>query len=122
MRLKIRTLMIGVAVVAVLIGVGISVRRSIFLSREAASCSWFESFWRERADDSRKLAEDFSQLAKEYPKGSYVSELRGLAANLAKKSDQEVERADYYGRMKAKYEAASRRPWLSVKPDPPMPE
>jgi hypothetical protein len=120
-RFTVRRLMIAVAVVAVLIGAGISVRRSIFLSREAAACSGFESFWRDQGHYSRKAAEDYSRIAKMSTDSNFASELRGLARDSAEQAEHDVERADYFGRLKAKYEAAVRRPWLSVEPDPPNP-
>jgi hypothetical protein len=47
-----------------------------------------------------------------------------LAANFA--SFEQAEKikalADFDARMKAKYEAAVRLPWLPVEPDPPRPE
>jgi hypothetical protein len=109
-RLTVRRLMIAVAVVAVLIGAGISVRRSIFLSREAAACSRFESFWQDQEHASRKSAEDFLRLAKEFPESNFASELREFARESAKRAENDVEWADYFGRMKTKYEAAPRRP------------
>jgi hypothetical protein len=71
-----------------------------------------------------RLAHRYSKLARAY--GLIVDVNRGkrvaLPGGLIIQSVGSPRLADYYAKMRWKYERASRYPWLPVKPDPPLPE
>jgi hypothetical protein len=98
-RFRLRTLMLGVVVMATLIGT------ERVLRRRAA--------YLERAQRYAKLEAWFSRSAEGWAPGQATSPgvaefYRGVAAR--------------YGRLRAKYERASACPWLAVEPDPPIRE
>lgn len=49
-------------------------------------------------------------------------EMEPSLAEIAAFRDKFAARAEYWTRLKQKYERAARYPWLPVKPDPPAPE
>lgn len=106
-RFRIRTLMIAVAVVAVLTGAGVKWWRSalsheyrwkayVALHREEKHGG--HSFWYHAGPNAAYISEGGSQL------------------------QPDPVLAEYYCRLRAKYERAARYPWFPVEPDPPPPE
>src|SRR5690242_6532202 len=96
-RFRLRTLMIAVAVAALLLAAKLARERSVV--------------YRERSFVAECFARaiDFSLAG---------AEMRGDAIAAAK--HREAQR--YYLRLAAKYRRAARFPWLPVPPDPPPPE
>jgi hypothetical protein len=128
-RFTVRRMMIAVAVVAVLIGVGLHVERAIRFSRLstnyvefAAMYAEYESILRKRERNHRELAERERESADKFQRSSSVELWRRLAQEDTDRADKFKSLAEYHSRMKAKYQAAARRPWLDVEPDPPRPE
>lgn len=91
-RLKIRGLMAGVAIVGVVLGVMIE-RQNRF--RRLASCH--------QAECKRLLN-------------------LGVILFAGSEDDPVVRRVEWHYPMQLKYERAARSPWLPVAPDPPRPE
>jgi hypothetical protein len=94
-RLTLFRMMVVVAAVGVALGVGVEVARLAQLAssyrKKAADC----------ADTERNLVDSFYQNP--HPGNQFL-----------------MDSAAYYGGLKRKYEAAARRPWVSVPPDPPV--
>ena len=123
-RLKIRTLMILVALVAVLIGAGVEGTRlwwvSVSYRAEASAASNFEKF-------SRQLL-----LTKE---SSFMRYSEAMALDYWEEAERElshylncgptaliVKNINYYHFLRVKYERAASHPWEYVAPDPPEPD
>ena len=72
----------------------------------------------------------FKRLADEYAKKSYSEMLSGFQVQHARyptegelrMGDEHFRLMDYYDELKAKYNRAAARPWLTVKPDRPPPD
>ena len=102
-RFTLRRMMIAVACVTILFGTA-------------------ERLWRRHVT--------FKRLADEYAKKSHDEMLSGFRVQHARyPSEGELKMGvehfhltDYYDELKAKYERAAARPWLSVEPDRPPPE
>jgi hypothetical protein len=121
-RFTVRRLMVAVAVVAILIGIILQVVRAIRFSRSAARFAEFEAVWRENAVDDRRMAEHSRRLlADGLDRSNYAQVLLQSADSDTQRAEKADTLAAYLGRMKAKYLAAARRPWLAVEPDPPWP-
>lgn len=107
-RFRIRTLMIAVAVVAVILCgarlAKIEQKRKAFRTRAAIHATYGRSF--------RDAYEKRTAVAFEFPHGPVFA--RTLALRLAW--------AEYHESLALKYEHAARYPWLPVEPDPPEPE
>lgn len=88
-RFRIRTMMVAVAVVAVIVGAGTLYRRTADYKAHAAYC-----------------AEMANYCALNYPLWDESEANRR-------------EQLDYWDRQSHKYEFAARHPWLPVKPEPP---
>ena len=101
-RFRLRSMMILVAVLA--------------LSLSAAV------LWRRR-EHYRRLAEAYALTEMVLRVDSNMA--RGSAAfpllDLSESMDRNARQADYYARLRRKYERAARRPWLPVEADPPEP-
>jgi Tfp pilus assembly protein PilX len=128
-RFTVRRMMIAVAVVAVLIGVGLQIRRAIRFSRLSANYlelaamdAEYESILRKRERNHRELAEIERESADKFQQSSIVELWRRLAQEDTDRADKFKLLAEYHASMKAKYQAAARRPWLHIEPDPPRPE
>lgn len=112
-RFRIRTLMIMVAVAAVLTGVGIDFRRrvgyrqSMLRRHHEASLPWYCELYA----DAGGLSD---------PSDEIVSPGPGL--DIVLKAEAIDRRSEYHVRMKEKWTHAVRSPWLPVAPDPPPPE
>ncbi len=102
-RFRLRTMMILVAVLALSL---------------SAAVLWL------RREQYRRLAEVYSLTEKVLRVDSHMA--RGTAAfpllDLSDSMDRNARQADYYARLRRKYERAATRPWLPVAPDPPPPE
>lgn len=99
-RLTVRGLMIVVAVVGLVIGLGVEGERR----RER-----YLSLARQHAIIREDLHK-FLVIVSPTDSVQFFGDRRAIA-----------DRVGYHGRLKAKYEAAARFPWLPVEPDPPEP-
>jgi hypothetical protein len=115
LRFTVRRMLIAVAIVAILCGGGVQIRRAIAFSQLASSHTSFGLFWHSQEQWHRQFAR--SILESDRPRLS-----ENDAAEQTEQAEKSKVLADYHAAMKAKYEAAARRPWLSVEPDPPRPE
>jgi hypothetical protein len=118
----VRRLMIAVAVVAILLGVSLHVRNVSLYSMRISHHSKCESSWREDEWRHRKRAEEIRKLAEDPGQRSGAEWWRQYAERETVRADKFKALADYHGQMKTKYQAAARRPWLPVEPDPLQPE
>jgi hypothetical protein len=104
-RFTVRRMMIAVAVVAILIGVGLQVKGLYQRFHECSRQASTHGFYGECLD---RLANEWAQKDDRIESLTQAKRLRLLA--------------EYQRRIKAKYEAAKWRPWIDVEPDPPGPE
>jgi hypothetical protein len=124
-QFTVRRLMIAVAVVAILFGVGLHIRLSRLsanFAKRAAMYAKFESVWREQGLFCREQEEQLRKWANDPRQGVDGPEFWGrLAQDETDRAEKLKTLADFDASMKAKYEAVARRPWLPVEPDPPSP-
>src|SRR5437870_4239665 len=90
-RMTVRGLMIAVAIVAIVLGVGIL---------------------KKRRDERLKRLAFYSRLERKYT-------ARAQASAPGRFIDAEQERLNFFRAMRRKWEWAASRPWESVEPDPP---
>jgi hypothetical protein len=129
-RFTVRRLMIAVAIIAILCGVGLQIRLAIRLSRLSAEYAQrvakfadFESTWRKSERHHRQRGEELRKLVDDPRQGVGGPEFwRRQAKGEADEAEKLKSLADFHASMKAKYQAAARRPWIDVEPDPPWPE
>jgi hypothetical protein len=129
-RFTVRRLTVAVAIIAILCGVGLQIRRSIRLSRLSteyaqvgARYAEFESTWRQGERSHRERGEELRKLVDDPRQGVGGPEFwRRLAKGETDEAEKLKTLAEFHASMKAKYQAAARRPWLDVEPDPPWPE
>jgi hypothetical protein len=119
LRVRVRTLMIGVAIAALLSGGEILQRRSQAFQKKALLHEALENYDMSVLNYGTHLIlrPDFRvEIIATVPEtpshhtfpGDIVESIRQCA--------------EYHSRMKAKYEAAARRPWIQVEPDPEIPD
>ena len=134
-RFRLRTLMVAIAAVALLLGVGFAAVRlearcsafrakaSEFASREALFAKHVESVIRmagetERADwectEQSRLCSGMDRLKCLASVALFRSETAKHKAQI----DRYQARADWFAMMKDRYQYAASHPWLSVPPDP----
>jgi hypothetical protein len=106
-RFRLRTLMVAVAVLALLLMGGIMVWRSANYRRLAA----FHEEMERRQERAVRGIESLAQAATD-PKD---------AAAARRDAAHEARIGRYHAGLKAKYLRAAARPWESVAPDPPRP-
>ena len=100
----VRRPILAVAVVAILLGLGLSWQRR----QRFRALAWDYAF---RADMAVQVARVFPGQPTVYHHDNAVNRSGEIRpANLA-----------YYARMRDKYERAARYPWMTVEPDPPEP-
>jgi hypothetical protein len=129
-RFTVRRMMIAVAVIAILCGVGLQIRRAIRLSRlsaeyaqQAAKYAEFESTWRQSERHHREREQELRKLVDDPRQGVDGPEFWRRQAKIeADQAEKLKPLVEFHATMKAKYQAAARRPWLPVDPDPPWPE
>jgi hypothetical protein len=118
--MRLRSLLIGVAAIALMLG-GWRMAKLASHYREEAKYHGF----------AESLARYTAQLARDYPdenaRRAAISRMGRVSlpvdSHVARRTTQEWERlAAYNGAMKRKYERASSHPWLTIEPDPPEPE
>jgi hypothetical protein len=125
-RFRLRTLMIAVAVIAVVIPPGIEAQRLGQVSSRrqllAAMCKGREDSLRSdaqrhatmlAAEEAQFAAAPMSAALREL-RSQYIKERRGEREELNRKLDDAAA-------LTRKYERAARYPWLPVAPDPPGP-
>jgi hypothetical protein len=135
-RVRVRTLLIAVAVAAVMLWTGIMIQRSVAFSRlarhhaaiasqalavstaledPAAMCLSYADMWRARAEEAN---------------GKDAPEMHARRVHLIEQAENWKRQAEeartknapivaYHHRLAQKYSRAASRPWLSVTPDPP---
>lgn len=105
--------MVVVAVVAVAFAVVVEVPRLWVLHRHYLGMAEKFRYWEVRLNGLVEIRQDLNYYSTSQPRFPEPS-----PARLARMKIQ----ADYYARMRAKYERAARLPWFRVEPDPPLPE
>lgn len=100
-RFTVRRLMVAVGVLAILLGIAVQARRAL-LNYE---------IYKEKAYDY-----DTEEGSMRY---IYMVHCQDSPEEVKERLRRLIQ---YYGAMKAKYEAAMRHPWIDVEPDPPVPE
>lgn len=120
-RFRIRTLMIAVAVVAVLTACAAGAWRLNRLSRYYRSQAAILSHAEKRATEGLKdQEEELASIAKRDPLArAKLKDFEDVARHCA---GQYAALAEHAAALKLKYERAARYPWLPVEPDPPEPE
>jgi hypothetical protein len=109
-RFTVRRMMVAVAVVAMILGIGLAAKR---LQERRTRALALAKYFRSREDKERRmlgLPEFRSHLASLGP-DARRDDLRDR--------EKEIER---HGLMRLRYERASRYPWLPMEPDPPEPK
>ena len=141
LRFRIKTLMVAVAVVAVLTWGFNLYRLSSLYSYRSASAKAGETEHVERCRARDLTLEQFEEtwlvvegelraIGDSESRGTYRKKrLKEIAAKyeegcralrLLRVREQAI--ATHYARLKDKYERAARYPWLPIAPDPPLPE
>jgi hypothetical protein len=133
-RITLRSLMILVAIVAVISGVEMTWKRWALYRTNAAAYANQEAvalevarrqedacarMWRD-AEDVRGLSkrDRDNQEAQALLVRTAESFMQGASIQ-AERARLSRQRAVYYGRLKDKYKRAAARPWQAVEPDPP---
>jgi hypothetical protein len=111
-RFTVRTLMVAVAIVAVICGGAIEVPRLWILRQQYLSFAEKYRYWETRLNGAVGIRQEITYYSMRLPRGPEPS-----PARLAKMKAE----ASYYARLRAKYERAARLPWLPVAPDPAPP-
>jgi hypothetical protein len=126
MRFTVRRLMIAVAVVAILLAVGLEARwmhqKYQGYTRRAFLHAYGESMYSEWVAREIKSEAGYRSMVEKYGQTGFEVHLLHLADLNGRNAAKHTLWAEYHTRMKVKYEAAMRRPWLPVEPDPPRPE
>jgi hypothetical protein len=112
-RLKVRTLMIAVAIVAILLGAMVELPRLWNLRQQYLGFAAKYGYWETRLNGAVDLRQEITYYSIRLPRGPEPSPDR-LARMKAE--------ASYFAGLRAKYERAARFPWLPVEPDPPEPK
>jgi hypothetical protein len=138
LRIKIRTLMIGISAVAVILGVGIAAARlkarsSAYRARAAEYASKEELFTKhikyvvKMAAETEEAARDCTEESRNhsgFDRLLVVANSKLFRAQTTKHKNSIARyqaKADWYAMMKTRYQFAGSHPWLSVPPDPPEP-
>lgn len=121
-QFRVRTLLIGVALLAFLFAWGRMGQRWFRCRHRAiVAAAWKESY-RETGDLFNKQANTFAALARRKGLGTLELENFHRQENFYRgMADGYRALSDWSGRMQAKYEKAKTRPWRSIPPDPPAP-
>jgi hypothetical protein len=111
-RIRVRTLMVAVAVVAVLFGGIIELPRLWSLRQQYLWLAEKYGYWEGRLDGAVRIRQEITYYSLRLPRGAEPS-----PARLARMKTE----ASYYAGLRAKYERAASFPWLHVAPDPAPP-
>jgi hypothetical protein len=111
-RFTVRTLMVAVAVVAILFGGMIELPRLWSLRQQYLGFAEKYGYWETRLNGAVGIRQEVTYYSTRLPRGPEPSPAR-LAEMKAE--------ASYYAGLRAKYERAARLPWLPVAPDPAPP-
>src|SRR5262249_28254588 len=111
-RFTVRRLMVAVAVVAILFGGMVELPRLWTLRQEYLVLAEKYGYWETRLDGAVGIRQAITYYSARLPRGPEPSPDR-LARMKAE--------ASYYAGLRAKYERATRHPWLPVAPDPAPP-
>lgn len=139
-RLRIRTLMVAIAIAGLLIGGSLEIARWRRLraeyQRQVAHHNSHLGYDRKLLANARKgraiavdAVSDSERIlaeARSDDQKSYAREWRDYWAKYIEFYDREIagiqRHADYHAELAAKYSGAFHRPWITVSPDPPEPE
>ena len=109
-RFRLRTLLVAVAVVALLMGGSVEVVR---LRRQSA-------IYRDRADHHAAVEGVLRSIAARQGDGSPVDDSPGPGVRSKRFTARIM--AEHEARLRLKYDRAVARPWRPVAPDPPPPD
>jgi hypothetical protein len=107
-RFTTRSLMLVVAVVAILIASELMRRRWDYCRKHAIYC--------------RQVAAGFRGIHDGQIRGNYRFRVTHDGPDVATTPESQVAWAVYYERLGLSYDRVARRPWLSIPADPPFPE
>jgi hypothetical protein len=110
LRMTTRRMMVAVAIVAVLLGTGITWRRWRSFARQAEFHANQQVSYLMEASNSWQLATDEARSGREDGVRQFYGE-----------AQDHFKRALHHGNMRKKYEQAMWAPWKQVPPDPPPP-
>ena len=121
-RVRLRTLMIAVAVAAVMIGAGLMWRRAVGYRARAVAAANAKAVWAGSATISETIASRLTDAESREPDPQERLVLHSRAADHASQAAMGRARAGYYLAMEGKYRRAARYPWFTVEPDLPPPK
>jgi type II secretory pathway component PulK len=120
-RFRLRTLMLTVAIMAVVIA-GVQMRaRSKAYRQRAESSATSEQYWRDGEYNWSRTARRRDDQARTLPAGLQQEQLRQAAKDCRALAQKNARLASYHAALLQKYERAASYPWLTVEPDPPRP-
>jgi hypothetical protein len=111
-RVNVRTLMVAVAVIAILFGGAVELPRLWNLRQQYLGYAEKYAYWETRLGGAVNIRQEITYYSLSQPRGPEPS-----ADRLAKMKKQ----ASYFAQLRAKYEHAARCPWIHVEPDPAPP-
>ena len=128
-RLTTRSLMAIVAVIAVVLGVGVSIvqtiqRRDAYQSLAMFHAS-YEQMYRMTQVQQRQMAYTLESQIPAAPgpaNAVHAEDLRRQAAETRAEALSNGEYADYHAKLREKYLRGVANPWRELEPDPPPPE
>jgi len=109
-RFTVRSLMVAVAVVAILFAASVELPRLWNLRQVYLGFAEKYGYWETRLNAALDLRQEITYYSTSLPRGPVPS-----SARVAKLKAE----ASYFARLRAKYELAARRPWVPVAPDLP---
>jgi hypothetical protein len=124
LRLRLRSLVILIALAGVCLGGVVLWRRSLDYSRLAWIAENDEAEAREFLREAAEVADD-EELSREFlmMRAGHVRPRHGAATEqVATLATFFRRRLNHYVSLVAKYRRGARHPWLFVPPDPPLPE
>jgi hypothetical protein len=126
-KVSVRSLMILVGLVGILLGVGIPALRAVrnrpAYEARAAYHIDMETIGLEAQAKFDESIASTQAMAEWYATGPISAAEFAEEIAIERRQIDSIKRCtEYHTRMKVKYQAASRRPWLDVGPDPPEPE
>ncbi len=91
--------------------------------KEAMFCEIIEQYWlRDSQPGDEEVVAEHQTNARSRPVSTRI--ISGLVSIDSWEPSPTASKikAEHWARLKSKYEAAARRPWLAIEPDPPEPE
>jgi hypothetical protein len=112
-RFRLRTLLLAVAMIAIVLGVGAAQRRRALYQQQAAYHA---------AQEARFVAISRSAARQTALLRRVRSATDSALAFNVWQAERARQRAQYHSRIRRKYEDAASHPWILVTPDPQPPE